>query len=57
MNINKIQIRADGYIHCKSCFYSAFDVLSSDSGYTFSQGTNMLVGEIDSGGWLSSFHA
>ena len=55
MAINKIQIRADGYIHCKSCFYSAFDVLSGDSGYTFSQGTNMLVGEIDSGSWAVSY--
>ena len=55
MKINSINIQNEGYVHCKSGFYSAHDSLSNYSNYTFSQGINKLVGEIDSGNWAISY--
>lgn len=55
MVINSIKVQNEGYIFCKSNFYSALDGLSSDSGYTFFTGVNKLIGEIDSGIWAVSY--
>ena len=55
MEINEIVIKSEGYIYCKSKFYSACDSLQSYSSYTFSQGINKLLGEIDSGNWAASY--
>lgn len=55
MKINNINIQNEGYVHCKSSFYSVHDILSADSSYTFSLGTNKLIGEIDSGNWAISY--
>ena len=55
MKINSISIQNDGYVHCKSGFYSAQDILSKCSCYTFLPGINKLIGEIDSGNWAVSY--
>lgn len=55
MEINNINIRNEGYVHCKSSFYSAQDSLSNYSCYTFSLGINKLIGDIDSGNWAISY--
>lgn len=55
MGINDIRIKNEGYVFCKSSFYSAQDSLSLDLCYTFSRGTNKLIGEIDSGNWAISY--
>ena len=55
MKINNIIIQNDGYVYCKSCFYTCDDILPTDKAYTFSVGTNKLVGEIDSGNWAVSY--
>lgn len=55
MGINDIRIKNEGYVFCKSSFYSAQDSLSHDSCYTFSRGINKLIGEIDSGNWAISY--
>ncbi len=49
-----ITIKNDGYVACKSNFYSAQDILSS-SECQFSSGINKLQGEIDSGAWAISY--
>lgn len=54
MKIDNIKIRTDGYVLCKSAFYSSVDVIQ-DSTYTFSAGINRLSGEIDSGNWGLSY--
>lgn len=53
--INRISVRNDAYIHCKSMFYQAKDILSENSKYDFRIGTNYLHGEIDSGNWAISY--
>ena len=55
MKIDNITIKNEGYIYCKSSFYSAQDILSNHSCYTFSSGINKLIGEIDSGNWAISY--
>lgn len=55
MRINNINIRNEGYVYCKSSFYSAQDSLSKYSCYVFSPGINKLIGEIDSGNWAISY--
>ncbi len=55
MKINNINIKSEGYVHCKSSFYSSHDILSDCSCYTFLPGINRLVGEIDSGNWAISY--
>ena len=55
MVINDIRIKNEGYVFCKSSFYSAQDSLSHDSCYPFSRGINKLIGEIDSGNWAISY--
>ena len=55
MEINNISIKNDGYVYCKSNFYSAQDFLNSDFIYNFSKGINKLCGEIDSGTWAISY--
>lgn len=54
MNIKEIFITNDGYIHCKSNFYSSQDILNSTS-FNFGVGINKLIGEIDSGIWAISY--
>lgn len=55
MEINNISIKNEGYVYCKSSFYSAQDSLSNYSCYSFSCGINKLIGEIDSGNWAISY--
>ena len=55
MKISNISIKNEGYVYCKSSFYSAQDSLSNHSCYSFSQGINKLIGEIDSGNWAISY--
>ena len=55
MKINSINIKNEGYVYCKSAFYTAQDSLSNHSCYSFSQGVNKLIGEIDSGNWAISY--
>ncbi len=54
MSIEKISITNNGYIHCKSNFYSSQDILD-DVNFNFGVGTNKLIGEIDSGNWAISY--
>lgn len=55
MKISNIIIKSEGYVYCKSNFYSVQDSLSNDSCYAFSPGINKLIGEIDSGNWAISY--
>ena len=55
MKISSIELKNNGYVYCKSTFYSAQNVLSNDICYTFSQGSNRLIGEIDCGNWAASY--
>lgn len=55
MKQNIITIKSEGYVHCKSCFYSSCDILSQNLEYSFSQGINRLIGDIDSGNWAVSY--
>lgn len=55
MKISNVGVKNDGYVHCKSDFYSAQDILSSHLCYAFSPGINTLYGEIDSGNWAVSY--
>ena len=55
MKINNISIKNEGFVYCKSSFYSAQDSLSNSSHYTFAPGINKLIGEIDSGNWAISY--
>lgn len=54
MKINQIHIINDGYVNCKSVFYSAQNILDN-ARFTFSTGINKLKGEIDSGNWAVSY--
>lgn len=55
MRIDSIKINNSGYIHCKSVFYSAHDVLNDSESFEFSVGVNTLEGDIDSGNWGVSY--
>ena len=55
MKISNISIKNEGYVYCKSSFYSAQDSLSNYLCYSFSRGINKLIGEIDSGNWAISY--
>lgn len=55
MEIKNIDVHNDGYVFCKSCFYSVQDILECDVRYTFSTGINKMIGEIDSGIWAISY--
>lgn len=48
MEINEIKIANEGYILCKSSFYSVNDILSGRE-FHFTRGINRLEGGIDSG--------
>ncbi len=48
MKVDNILITANGFVKVESCFYSVEDVINRQE-YHFSQGENMLFGEIDSG--------
>ncbi len=53
--VDNIKIHNEGYVHCKSVFYSACDGLSKDTHYTFHTGINTMQGEIDSEIWAVSY--
>lgn len=55
MKIKEISVFNDGYVNCRSAFYSAYDTISKERVYTFRTGVNQLVGEIDSGIWAVSY--
>lgn len=55
MKISNINVQNDGFVYCKSSFYSAQDTLSINPQYTFFEGVNKLIGEIDSGNWAISY--
>lgn len=55
MRINTVKVQNEGFVYCKSRFYSAQDVLSDRSVYNFSTGINKLIGDIDSGNWAISY--
>ncbi len=55
MSIRTIIISGEGYVDCKSNFYSAKDVLNAPSGIILNSGTNILTGDIDSGIWAISY--
>ena len=53
--INCIKVKNNGFVYCKSGFYSAQDGLSDDNSFVFHNGINKLVGEIDSEIWAISY--
>ena len=55
LNIERIEIVNDGYILCKSNFYTSKDIINREKKYIFSKGVNRLNGEIDSGVWAVSY--
>lgn len=55
MKIEEIRVFNDGYVNCRSAFYSAYDTMSKDRIYTFRTGVNQLIGEIDSEIWAVSY--
>ena len=54
MDINEIRIKNEGYIDCKSNFYSVCDILNGRE-FKFVRGTNILNGDIDSGVFAISY--
>lgn len=54
MKISNISIKSEGYVYCKSNFYSSQDILNNTS-FNFGVGINKLIGEIDSGIWAISY--
>ena len=54
MDINKIEIQIDGYVMCKSSFYTVYDVID-DRKFEFHTGLNLLEGDIDSGAFGVSY--
>ena len=48
MEINEIRIKSEGYVFCKSSFYSVCDILTNQE-FCLNRGINILSGEIDSG--------
>lgn len=55
MQVHSICIKNDGYVGCKSGFYTALDVIDGGKIYEFSQGLNFMYGDIDSGNWAVSY--
>ena len=55
MGNRSLIVTNDGYVHCKSRFYTSRDLLSERRTYNFHIGENMLRGEIDSGVWAVSY--
>lgn len=55
MSINSIYVKTDGYIHCRSMFYTSRDIIPECRTYKFSKGINVLRGGIDSGVWAVSY--
>lgn len=55
LKINTINIQCNGYVICRSGFYTAHDMLSGNLKYTFQSGINTMIGEIDSGNWAISY--
>ncbi len=55
MKIKTIEVQNDGYVFCKSRFYSSHDILQESLSVRFSSGTNKMIGEIDSGNWAVSY--
>lgn len=55
MKINDINFSNDGYVNCKSCFYTVKDILQDNKEFNFQIGINKLTGEIDSGVWAISY--
>ena len=55
MKIESIKAINDGYINCKSSFYTTWDVVNEFVAYNFVNGLNILVGDIDSGIWGISY--
>jgi len=54
VKISNVSIQGDGYVLCRSGFYSANDLLPSEP-VSFRSGVNKLRGEIDSGIWAGSY--
>lgn len=44
--INCIKVKNNGFVYCKSGFYSAQDGLSDDNSFVFHNGINKLVGDV-----------
>ena len=55
MKIKNIHIENEGYVYCRSKFYSVQDILPCGASYDFAMGKNELTGEIDSGVWAASY--
>lgn len=55
MKIESIEVVNDGYINCKSSFYTTCDMINELVTYHFINGLNTLVGDIDSGVWGISY--
>lgn len=55
MKIESIEINNEGYIFCKSSFYTAHTGLDHYTTYHFHTGINKLIGDIDSGNWAISY--
>lgn len=53
--MDSIKITNDGYVNCKSRFYTSSDLLFENDIYSFHRGENILRGEIDSGVWAVSY--
>lgn len=53
--INEITFKNEGYLYCKSVFYSSYNVLNLSMNFKFTTGVNKLFGEIDSGAWGISY--
>ena len=55
MKIESVNVRNDGYVDCKSGFYTSQDLIYEQTKYSFTTGINWLIGEIDSGCWAVSY--
>ena len=53
--IDKNVVSCDGFISCRSAFYTARVAISNLSSYQLFSGNNWLAGEIDSGNWAVSY--
>ena len=53
--ITEISFKNQGYVNCKSRFYTAQDILSSSQKYVFQKGVNRLSGDIDGHIWAASY--
>ena len=55
MKIHNVDITAEGYAYCKSSIYAVLDIMDKTINYHFTTGINILIGEIDSGNWATSY--